>query len=53
LAKLAGILVGLSFVAVGVILFAIGASGTVSYIQIGIGLFLALVGALAILGAIK
>ncbi len=53
MAKEVGIIIGLLLLVVGVILLAIGASGTTSYIQLGIGAFLAVVGALSILLAVK
>ena len=40
--------VGLGLLVAGVIVFAIGASGTFSLIQAGIGGFLAIVGAIAL-----
>ena len=49
----AGVVIGLVLIFVGVILFAIGASGTVSMIQVGIGIFLAGVGAIALVKAIR
>lgn len=45
------LVVGLLLVVAGVIVFAIGASGTISLIQAGIGIFLAFVGAIVLKAA--
>ena len=49
----AGVAIGLVLLVAGVIVFAIGASGTFSLIQAGIGIFLAVVGAIALVAAIR
>ena len=49
----AGLAVGLGLLVVGVLVLAIGAAGTVSVIQVGIGIFLAVVGALMLVAAAK
>ena len=48
-----GLAVGLVLLVAGVIVFAIGATGTFSLIQALIGVFLAVVGAFALVAAIK
>ena len=48
-----GLAIGLVLLVAGVIVFAIGAAGTVSAIQGGIGIFLAVVGAIALVAAIR
>ena len=48
-----GLAVGVVLLVAGVIVFAIGASGTFSLIQVGIGIFLAVVGAIALVAAIR
>ena len=48
-----GLAVGLVLLVTGVIVFAIGATGMFSLIQVGIGIFLAVVGALVLLAAVK
>ena len=47
----AGLAVGVVLLVAGVIVFAIGASGTFSLIQVGIGIFLAVVGAITLKAA--
>ena len=47
----AGLAVGVMLLVAGVIVFAIGASGTFSLIQVGIGIFLAVVGAITLKAA--
>ena len=48
-----GLVVGLGLFIVGVVVFAIGASGTFSLIQVGIGIVVAMVGAIALVAAIR
>ena len=48
-----GLLVALMLLVAGVIVFAIGAVGTFSIVQVGIGIFLAVVGAVALVAAIR
>lgn len=50
---MAGLAVGVALLVAGVVLFAIGANGTFSVVQTVIGIFLAAVGAIAILAAIR
>ena len=45
--------VGLALIGLGTLFFAIGAAGTLSLIQIGIGIFLGVVGALVLIAAAK
>ena len=47
----AGLVFGTAFVVAGVVVFAIGAVGVISPIQIGIGIFLAVVGAITLKAA--
>ena len=47
----AGLAVGLGLLVAGVIIFAIGAGGTFSLIQVGISIFLAVVGAITLKAA--
>ena len=49
----AGLAVGLVLLVAGVIVFAIGAVGAFSIVQVGIGIFLAAVGAIALVAAIR
>ena len=49
----AGLAVGVVLLVAGVIVFAIGASGTFSLIQVGIGISLAVVGAITLVAAIR
>ena len=49
----AGLVVGLVILVVGILLFVVGVQGVFSWLQAGIGGFLAVVGALALVGAAK
>ena len=49
----AGLAVGLGLLVAGIIVFAIGAGGTFSIVQVGIGIFLGVVGALMLVASVK
>ena len=46
-------IISLALILAGILVFAIGAAGTASLIQIGIGIFLALLGGFALIQTMK